>query len=165
MVDPATLPPDAVFKGYETGGGPGSGAAGPTRSRSSRRSGYSPSERRSYRARRPAGYAGTVGPHLRALVLTLALCRRDERAEDHGAVEGTGLVLLAGTLSTLLTEGRVTFEPEAHAVLKAGLASTPYQHLDDTSTRVDGELQYCQILCNALYTAYLSLPRRRRGRP
>jgi len=43
-------------------------------------------------------------------------------------------------------------------VLKAGLASTPYQHLDDTSTRVDGEGQYCQILCNPLYTAYQTTP-------
>jgi hypothetical protein len=43
-------------------------------------------------------------------------------------------------------------------VLRAGLASTPYQHLDDTSTRVDGEQQYCQILCNPFYTAYRTTP-------
>ena len=43
-------------------------------------------------------------------------------------------------------------------MLRAGLASTPYQHLDDTSTRVDGDGWYCHILCNALYTAYQTTP-------
>src|SRR6266498_2444009 len=63
VVDPATLPPDAVFKGYErvvvqnlvlhTDTVAFEVAVW-----------YSPSERRSYRARRPAGYDGTFGPHL-----------------------------------------------------------------------------------------------------
>ncbi|MCC7369738.1 MAG: transposase, partial [Chloroflexi bacterium] len=43
-------------------------------------------------------------------------------------------------------------------VLRAGLGSTPYQHLDDTSTRVDGDGWYCHILCNDLYTAYRTTP-------
>ena len=73
-------------------------------------------------------------------------------------VQSSGIVLSAGTLSTLLTESRTAFTDEARAVLRAGLASTPYQHLDDTSTRVDGELQYCQILCNDLDTVYQTTP-------
>ncbi len=71
-------------------------------------------------------------------------------------VESTGIVLSAGTLSSLLTEGRAAFIDEARDVLRAGLGSGPWQHLDDTSTRVNGEAQYCQILCNPLYTAYLT---------
>ena len=43
------------------------------------------------------------------------------------------------TVSNLLTESRTGFTTEAREVLKAGLASTPYQHLDDTTTRVDGD--------------------------
>jgi hypothetical protein len=67
-------------------------------------------------------------------------------------------VISAGTLSTLLTDGRVAFADEARDVLRAGLESTPYQHLDDTSTRVDGDGWYCHILCNDLYTAYQTTP-------
>src|SRR5439155_14560816 len=119
---------------------------------------YSPSARRSYRARRPAGYEGTFGPHLRTLVLTLAYGGGMSESKILELVAGTGIVISAGTVSTLLTEGRVAFETEALAVLKAGLESSPYQHIDDTSTRVDGEAQYCQILCNALYTAYQTTP-------
>jgi len=73
-------------------------------------------------------------------------------------VQSTGIVISAGTLSNLLTEGRAAFGDEARDVLRAGLASTPYQHLDDTSTRVDGDTWYCHVLCNALYTAYQTRP-------
>ena len=157
VVDPATLPADAELKGYErvvvqdlvlrTDTVAFDLAVW-----------YSPSERRSYRARRPAGYDGTFGPHLRTLVLTLAYGGGMSERKILELVAGTGIVISAGTVSNLLTEGRVAFEAEARAVLKAGLASSPYQHIDDTSTRVDGAAQYCQILCNALYTAYQTTP-------
>jgi len=39
---------------------------------------------------------------------------------------------------------------------EAGLKSSPWQHIDDTSTRVNGQNQYCQILCNPLYAAYFT---------
>jgi len=71
-------------------------------------------------------------------------------------------VISAGTLSNLLTESRTAFTTEARAVLEAGLASSPFQHLDDTSTRVDGDGHYCQIRCNPLYTAYQTTPRKDR---
>ena len=156
-VDPATLPADAELKGYErvvvqdlvlrTDTVAFELAVW-----------YSPSERRSYRARRPARYDGTFGPHLRTLVLTLAYGGGMSERKILELVAGTGIVISAGTVSNLLTEGRVAFETEAREVLKAGLASSPYQHIDDTSTRVDGGAQYCQILCNALYTAYQTTP-------
>ena len=157
-VDPATLPADAEFKGYETV------VVQDLVLRTDTVAfelavWYSPSERRSYRARRPAGYDdGTFGPHLRTLVLTLAYGGGMSERKILELVEGTGIVISAGTVSNLLTAGRAAFEAEALAVLKAGLASTPYQHLDDTSTRVDGEAQYCQILCNPFYTAYQTTP-------
>jgi len=157
-VDPATLPADAVFKGYETVVVQDLVLHTDTVA-FELAVWYSPSERRSYRARRPAGYdVGTFGPHLRALALTLAYSGGMSETKIHALLEEAGIVIAAGTVSALLTEGRTAFAAEALAVLKAGLASTPYQHLDDTSTRVDGEAQYCQILCNPLYTAYQTTP-------
>jgi hypothetical protein len=157
VVDPALLPADAELKGYErvvvqdlvlhTDTVAFELAVW-----------YSPSERRSYRARRPVGYDGTFGPHLRTLVLTLAYGGGMSERKILELVQSTGIVISAGTVSNLLTEGRAAFETEALAVLKAGLASSPYQHLDDTSTRVDGEGHYCQILCNPLYTSYQTTP-------
>jgi hypothetical protein len=156
-VDPATLPADAVFKGYETV------VVQDLMLRTDtvafeQEIWYSASERRSYRARRPAGYEGTFGPHLRALVVTLAYAGGMSETKLLELVRSAGIVISAGTLSTLLTEGRAAFTDEARAVLRAGLASTPYQHLDDTSTRVDGDGWYCHILCNDWYTAYRTTP-------
>jgi len=161
-VDRTTLPADAQFKGYErvvvqnlvlhTDTVAFELAVW-----------YSASERKSYRARRPVGYDdGTYAADLRALVLELAYHGGMSETKIHALLEAHGIVIAAGTVSALLTDGRVAFEAEARAVLKAGLASTPYQHIDDTSTRVDGEAHYCQILCNPLYTAYQTTPKKDR---
>jgi hypothetical protein len=156
-VDPATLPPDAVFKGYETVVVQDLVLRTDTVA-FEQEVWYSPSERRSYRARRPAGYEGTFGPHLRALVLTLAYAGGMSEHKILELVQSTGIVISAGTLSNVLTESRAAFGDEARDVLRAGLASTPYQHLDDTGTRVNGDGHYCHVLCNPLYTAYRTTP-------
>jgi hypothetical protein len=160
-VDPAVLPADAVFKGYETV------VVQDLVLRTDTIAfelavWYSAAERRSYRARRPAGYTGTLGPHLRALVLTLAYAGGMSEHKILELVHSTGIAISAGTLSNLLTASRAAFTAEARAVLEAGLASGPWQHLDDTTTRVNGEGQYCQILCNPLYTAYQTTPKKDR---
>ena len=157
VVDPATLPADAVVNGYETVVVQDLVLRTDTVA-FEQEIWSSPLERRSDRARRPAGYAGTLGPNLRALVLTLAYAGGMRERKILALVQRAGIVLSTGTLSTLLTEGRVACEPEAQAVLKAGLGSGPWQHLDDTSPRVNGDGQYCHILCNPLYTAYQTTP-------
>jgi Transposase IS66 family len=157
VVDPATLPADAVFKGYETVVVQDLVLRTDTVA-FEQEVWYSASERRSYRAQRPAGYEGTVGPHLRALVLTLAYAGGMSESKLLELVQSTGIVISAGTLSNLLTGSRSAFTTEARAVLAAGLGSGPWQHLDDTSTRVNGDGQYCHILCNPLYTAYQTTP-------
>ncbi len=162
VVDPATLPADAELKGYERVVVVQDLVLRTDTVAFELAVWSSPSERRSYRARRPVGYDGTFGPHLRTLVLTLAYGGGMSERKILELVEGAGIVISAGTVSNLLTEGRAAFEAEALEVLKAGLGSTPYQHLDDTSTRVDGEGQYCQIVCNPLYTAYRTTPKKDR---
>ena len=42
--------------------------------------------------------------------------------------------------------------------MEAGLASSPWQQLDATGTRVEGENQDGHVLCNPLYTAYSTTP-------
>jgi hypothetical protein len=68
-----------------------------------------------------------------------------------------GLVISEGQISNLLIQGETVFERESEAVFEAGVSSSDYQHLDDTSTSVDGVLYYCHILCNPYYTAYFTL--------
>jgi hypothetical protein len=156
-VDPTTLPSDAAFKGYETVVVQDLVLRTDTVA-FELETWYSASERRSYRARRPAGYEGTFGPHLKALAVTLAYAGGMSETKLLELIQSSGIVISAGTLSNLLTEGRAAFGDEARDVLRAGLESTPYQHLDDTSTRVDGDGWYCHILCNPFYTAYQTTP-------
>ncbi len=46
------------------------------------------------------------------------------------------------------------FHTESSAVLAAGLASSGYQQLDETSTRVNGQNYSCHVLTTPAYTAY-----------
>jgi hypothetical protein len=64
----------------------------------------------------------------------------------------------AGQLSDLLIKDQEPFHAESAAVRNAGLASSPWQHLDSTSTTVNGKQEPCHILCNSWYTAYSTLP-------
>jgi hypothetical protein len=69
-----------------------------------------------------------------------------------------GMSISAGQLSDLLIKDQRQFHAESAAVVKAGLASSPWQHLDSTGTRVNGKNEQCHILCNPFYTAYCTLP-------
>src|SRR5262245_57986016 len=67
-----------------------------------------------------------------------------------------GVQISEGQVSNLLIKDQAAFHAEKDALYQAGLASSPWQHLDDTSTRVNGQNGYCHIVCNPLYTAYFT---------
>jgi hypothetical protein len=73
-----------------------------------------------------------------------------------------GIQISAGQLSNFLVKGQDEFHAEKQEVCEAGLASSPFQHIDQTSTRVDGENQHCTIICNPLYTSYNTTPHKDR---
>jgi hypothetical protein len=69
-----------------------------------------------------------------------------------------GIFISAGQVSNLLIKGQAQWHEEKEAIWHAGLASTGWQHIDDTSTRVNGDNQHCHIVCNPLYSAYFTRP-------
>jgi hypothetical protein len=69
-----------------------------------------------------------------------------------------GVQISAGQLSNLLIKDQDVFHAEKNAVYAAGLQSSPWQHLDETGTRVNGQNHHCHIVCNPLYTAYHTTP-------
>jgi transposase IS66 family protein len=156
-VDPAVLPPDAAFKGYEEQ------VVQDVVLRSDnvlfrKEQWYSAAERKSYLAALPAGYTGQFGPGLRALSLALYYAGQMSEARILELFRSVGVQLSDGELSNLLVKQHTPFHEEREAVVMAGLGSSPWQHLDDTPTRVNGQPGYCHILCNPLYTAYTTLP-------
>lgn len=160
-VDPSLLPPDAQFKGYEevvvqelllhT-----------DNVKFRKEKFYSPSAKQTFLAPLPPGYGGEFGPGLKSACLLFShLCNMTE-PKIAALLADTGIVISTGQISALLTGGQEKFEEEKKAIVEAGLKSTPWQHIDDTGTRVDGQNQHCQILCNALYTAYFTTERKDR---
>ena len=156
-VDPAMLPADAEFKGYEavvvqdlklvTDNVLFHKAVY-----------YSPSLGRRFLAELPAGYTGQYGPHLRTLTLVLHHAGQMSEPQIHALLQDAGIVIARGTVSRFLLAGHERFHAEAQAVLVAGMASSPWQQVDVTPTRVNGRNEACHVLCNPLYTAYQTTP-------
>jgi hypothetical protein len=119
---------------------------------------YSPSQKRTYLAEMPAGYKGQFGPGVRAWVLSLYYAAGMSEPKILELLQTIGMSISAGQLSDLLIQDQERFHAESAAVVKAGLASSPWQHLDSTGTSVNGKKEQCHILCTSLYTAYCTLP-------
>ena len=157
LVDPTTLPADAEFKGYEdvivqdlifhT-----------NTVRFRKEKFHSPGEHKTYLAPVPPGYEGQFGPGIKALSLALAFGANVSEPKIRELFTEAGIQISAGEVSNLLIHGQERFHAEKDAVVEAGLRSSPWQHLDQTSTRVNGQNQNCQILCNPLYTALFTTP-------
>ena len=61
-----------------------------------------------------------------------------------------GVQISDGHLSTLLIKGQEPLHAEKAALVEAGWRRSPWQHTDDTATRVNGQNQHGPILCNPL---------------
>lgn len=156
-IDPATLPADAAFKGYDDVIVQDLVLRRDT-IRFRKQKFYSPSTKTSYLAPLPPGYVGQFGPGVRTLALDLYYAGQMTEPKLLAFFASIGIAISAGELSNLLIQDQEAFHAEKAALYRAGLGSSPWQHIDDTSTRVNGQNQVCHIVCNPLFTAYHTLP-------
>jgi Transposase IS66 family. len=56
----------------------------------------------------------------------------------------------------------MSFSPGKSDLYRSGIAASNYVQIDDTSARVNGINQYCQIVCSPLFTAYFTTPKKDR---
>lgn len=155
QVDPASLPADAEFKGHEDV------VVQDVRFETDnilfhKEKYYSPSAGQTYLAPLPPGYRGQFGPGLKALALVEYYACNVAEPKLLELFRNVGVVISAGELSNLLIKNQAVFHAEKTAVYTAGLRSSPWQHYDQTSTRVDGVNQQCNIVCNPFYTAFFT---------
>jgi hypothetical protein len=73
-----------------------------------------------------------------------------------------GIEVSSAYISNQWTKGYDDFHQEKAAIFEAGLSSTSYQQIDDTSARVKGQNHYTQIVCNSFYSAYFTTERKDR---
>jgi cell division protein FtsB len=123
---------------------------------------YSPSTGKTYLAKLPRGYEGEFGPGIKAFGLDLYFEVGASEPKILGFLERVGLKISKGKLSDLLIEDQDVFHAESDALYESGLRSTSYQQTDSTLTRVNGQNQNCNIVCNPFYTVYRTLPHKDR---
>jgi hypothetical protein len=160
-LDPATLPADAQFKGYER-------VIVQNLKLTldnvafDRAKYYSPSTGKTYLAPLPPGYEGAFGPDLKVLLLGLHHLANVSQPALHTFLTHAGVKISTGFIGEFLIEGQDAFHAEKTAIGLAGLASSPWHQTDDTATRVNGVNAHCHVLCNPLYTTYTTLQKKDR---
>lgn len=157
-VDAKQLPADAKYKGYETV------VVQDLQVKTEnvlfyKEKYYSASRHKTYLAQLPPGYVGQFGPGIRSLILTLYFGVGTSEPKIREFLENMGIQISTGEVSNLLIQKQEAFHAESAAVYEAGLRSSPWQQSDHTETRVDGQPQHCQVVCNPVYTSYHTQPR------
>ncbi len=153
QIDPTTLPPDAAFQGYRevviqdlvlrT-----------DNVRFLQEVYHADSTGQTYLAPLPAGYAGEFGPGIKALIIVWYFACQMSEPKIRELCGHAGVQISDGQVSNLLIKKQDHFHAESDAVYAAGLRSSPWQQIDDSSTRVNGQNEHCHLVCNPLYTAY-----------
>ena len=118
---------------------------------------YSANENKTYEAKLPEGIKGLggYGAELQATVIMLYFELRVPEEKIVGVLKSQGIEISAGQISNILTKKHLEkFEEERSEVLKAGLGSTEYQHIDETGARVNGQNQYTTTVCNEHYGVF-----------
>jgi len=76
--------------------------------------------------------------------------------------QNVGIEVSSAYISNQWTKGYDDFHQGKADIFEAGLSSTSYQQIDDTSARVKGQNHYTQIVCNPYYSAYFTTERKDR---
>ena len=123
---------------------------------------YSPSTGKTYLAKRPPGQEGEYGADLRTLIFSLKHMVNASEPNIHSLLTTWGVKISKSSISRIALKDAALFHEDAEDILKAGLISTEYTHIDDTGARVDGKQHHTHILCNPFFTAYITTPHKDR---
>ena len=123
---------------------------------------YSPSEEKAYEAPLPDYIRGEFGAGLKSWVLFWYFHSRIPENRIHQMLSDIGIIISAGEISNIIVKDHDTFHQEKTDIIKAGIQSSSYQHIDDTGARVKGTNQYFTVLCNDYFSAFFINPKKDR---
>ncbi len=160
-VNPAELPPDAEFKGYEAK------VVQDLMIQSDnvkfkRETYYSPSLNTSYMGPIPLGYEGEFGPHINSQILTFKYVNNMSIPKIEEFYINVGIIISDSSMSQRLTQRIDVFHQEKQQLYQAGLELSPYQQIDDTTSHVNGHTCSTQIVCNPLLTVFFTTENKNR---
>lgn len=123
---------------------------------------YSPSEGKTYEAPLPDYIEGEFGAGLKSWVLFWYFHSRIPENRIHQMLSDVGISISAGEISNIIVKDHDNFHQEKTDIIKAGIQSSSYQHIDDTGARVKGTNQYFTVLCNDHFSAFFTNPKKDR---
>ena len=123
---------------------------------------YSPSEGKTYEAPLPNYIDGEFGAGLKSWVLFWYFHSRMSENKIHQMLTDIGIKISAGEISNILIKDQDAFHKERADIVKAGIASSSYQHIDHTGARVQGTNQHFTVLCNDYFSAFFITPKKDR---
>lgn len=122
---------------------------------------YSPSENKTYIAKKEEIKGTEFGAETKALIHTLYFENRVTENKIASFLNANGLIISEGTISNILIQDMQNkLLEEKIDIYNAGLESSTYQQIDDTGMRVDGKNTYATIVCNENYSAFFINPRK-----
>lgn len=110
-----------------------------------------------YTAPLPVGYETAFGPALRTAVLYLHYETNTSQAKIRTLLTSMGISIASGTIASMLVASPA-LAAEYAALGQAGLASSAYQHLDATPTRLGGVEWQCHVLSAPLFVCFQTVP-------
>ena len=119
---------------------------------------YSPSQNKTYIGKLPIGVEGEFSPEIKSLVYTMKHVSNMSESKIHEFLGNFGIHISPATISRILTKNNELFDQEKDDIVLAGISSTRYQQIDDTSGRVKGQNQFVQILWSNRGTELLLHP-------
>ncbi len=117
---------------------------------------YSASENKTYIGELPPGIKGVFGPGVKALVARMKYECNMSEPKIREFLNNEGIQISGATISRILTKDIEVFHEEKEEIFKSGLKAAVYQQIDDTTTRVNGNNCYTQVICNPYYTAFFT---------
>jgi hypothetical protein len=125
---------------------------------------YSPSQHKTYRGELPTDVRGKgeYGPGIRTLIPILKTEGNMSEKRILGFFRNFGIEVSPTYISQQWTGGYELFHQEKSDLYRSGITASDYVQIDDTSARVNGINQYCQIVCSPLFTAYFTTPKKDR---
>ena len=76
-------------------------------------------------------------------------------------LEEAGIIISACEISNILTqEKKEELTKERKEILKAGLESSSYFHIDDTGLKHEGKNHHIHVICNEKLSAFFITPKR-----
>lgn len=160
-VDKSKLPDDAQFKGYENVVVQ-EVVIKTDNVEYKREVYYSPSQKKTWLGDLPPEIKGEFGPGVKSLIYTQKHVANMSEPKIKEFLETVGIQISSATISRILTKNNDAFHQEKENIVEAGLASTRYQRIDDTSARVKGENHFMQVINNPYYSAFFTRPHKDR---